>query len=152
MFSEMDSRNDLLPAGEAQTLQIRRGTELALLGRVDEAIVKFEEALRLDPTSLEARLGLGCAHLSANRRDEAIRHYREALRLHPNSAVGHYKLAIALLLDGRAEEAGDHISHAARENPRHRGLRSLIRKFRAAAALRAGPPPAGDSLGLAPEL
>ena len=152
LFSEMDSRNDLLPAGGAQTLQIRRGTELALLGRVDQAIVEFEEALRLDPASLEARLGLGCAHLGANRREEAIRHYRQALRLHPNSAAGHYKLAIALLLDGRAEEAGDHISRAARANPRHRGLRHLLRKFREAAELGEEPPPTGDSLDMAPEL
>ncbi len=152
LFSEMNPRTDLVPAGGAQTLHIRRGTQRALLGRVDEAIVEFEEALRLDPTSLEARLGLGCAHLGANRRDEAIRHYREALRLRPNSAVGHYKLAIALLLDGRDEEASDHISRATRENPRHRHLRTLTRRFRAAAQLREEPPPTGDSLDMAPEL
>ena len=152
LFSEMRHVDEMLPTSGTQVLQISRGTQFALLGKVDEAIEAFEEALRLDPTSLEARLGLGCAHLGANRRDEAIRHYREALRLHPISAVGHYKLAIALLLDGREEEAGDHISHSARTNPRHRGLRHLIRQLRAASELREAPPPTGDSLSPAPEL
>ena len=131
LFAEMDLGKGHVRDG-AESVPLKRGRELALLGRAEEAIVEFERALALDPTSVEAMLGLGCAHLGENRRDEAIRHYAEALRLRPDSAPGHYKLAIALMLDGRPEEAGEHISQAARANPRHRGLRHLTQRFKEA--------------------
>jgi superkiller protein 3 len=132
MISEMDLEP---PARPPQTRpdpvarHVERGTELGRLSRMEEAIVQFEEALRLEPSSIEAKLGLGAAHLARNEREQAIRLYREALEQRPDSGPVHYKLAVALMLDDRIEEAGEHASRALRDNPGARRVRYLMRKI-----------------------
>jgi Flp pilus assembly protein TadD len=132
MISEMD----LEPSASAPQTRpdpvarhVERGTELARLSRMEEAIVQFEEALRLEPNSVEAKLGLGAAHLSRNEREKAIRLYQEALDQRPDSGRVHYKLAVALMLDDRIEEATEHASRALRDNPGARRVRYLMRKI-----------------------
>ena len=109
---------------ERPPLHVERGIALARQGVMNEASVEFEEALRLDPNSVDARLGLGTARLTQNRRADAISHYVEALR--PDHAAGHYKLGIALVKERRWDEAVEHLTIASRARPHHRGVEYFI--------------------------
>jgi protein O-mannosyl-transferase len=60
------------------------GAAFAQMGRTDEAIRCFSEALRIDPQSVEAHFNLGIILARQNRIGEAVDHFSEALRLRPD--------------------------------------------------------------------
>ena len=87
--------------------------------RLPEAIVHFEEAVRLKPDFTEAQISLANA-LAGDpvRLNEAIAHYESALRLQPDYAEVYYNLANALATDpGRVPEAISHYEQALKVNP-----------------------------------
>ena len=53
-------------------------------GRVDEAIVHYQNALKLKPDFAEAHFSLGVALADSGRVDEAIAHYQMALKIKPD--------------------------------------------------------------------
>ncbi|HUP50074.1 MAG TPA: tetratricopeptide repeat protein [Thermoanaerobaculia bacterium] len=104
------------------------------LGRTAEAAEAYRNAIRLDPTSGEARRQLGNLEMAAGRAEEAaalleqaaelgdreapgalaivrgdtgqaIAHYEAAVKENPNSAEARNNLAAALAREGRDEEA-----------------------------------------------
>jgi protein O-mannosyl-transferase len=81
------------------------GVALVAKGQTDEAILQFQQALRLKPDFAEAHCGLGTALTQQGRLDEAIRHLQEALRLQPGYANAHHNLGNALGKRGRIDEA-----------------------------------------------
>jgi tetratricopeptide (TPR) repeat protein len=71
----------------------------------EELAADFERALRLDPKSVEARVGLAEIRIQANRFEEALPHLTEALRIRPDDPSAHLGLGRALAGVGRDEEA-----------------------------------------------
>ena len=130
-ISEMEVGSEVSSSGPERD-HLRLATELARGGRMEAALIHFERALQLDPSSIEAKLGLGSALLALNRRPEAIRQTREVLELEPQHTLGRYKLAVALILDGRGDEAVEHLSFALRQRPKHPGARYLMRELQVA--------------------
>ncbi|HEY6185694.1 MAG TPA: tetratricopeptide repeat protein [Terriglobales bacterium] len=63
------------------------GIVLAKLGRKEEALKEFSEAIRLSPNYRDAHNNMAVLLLKLGRRDEAIVHFREALRLRPDDDV-----------------------------------------------------------------
>lgn len=61
-----------------------QGLSLNRLNRRTEAAAAFEEAIRLNPQSAEAHLGLGKTDLALGHVTEAIAQLKEALHLNPN--------------------------------------------------------------------
>ena len=55
-------------------------------GKVADAILCFQEAVRLKPDYTEAHYNLGSAYLSQGRTDEAISEYTGILRRRPDFA------------------------------------------------------------------
>ena len=75
-------------------------------GRLNEAISQYQEALRLNPASIEAHYNLARALAMLDRTLEAIAQYEEALRLNPVYFEAHYNLGLSLdKMPGRANEA-----------------------------------------------
>jgi tetratricopeptide (TPR) repeat protein len=74
-------------------------------GSLDEAIVQFQDALRIKPHYAEARNNLGAALLQKGALDEAMAQYQEALRTDPAFADAHDNLGAALLQMGRVDDA-----------------------------------------------
>jgi tetratricopeptide (TPR) repeat protein len=81
-------------------------------GRLDEAIVHFQQSLELNPESAPTQYNLGYAFARRGRRDDAVKRFREALRLDPGYAQAHNNLAAMLQLAGQFDEALDHYRRA----------------------------------------
>jgi protein O-mannosyl-transferase len=90
---------------------------LSDLGKADEAIAHYEEALRIWPGFAEAHVNLGVAFAEKGRTDDAIAHYRKAIALKPNSADAHNDLAGALADKGDVDGAIRELLEALRINP-----------------------------------
>jgi tetratricopeptide (TPR) repeat protein len=93
------------------------GDVLYQRGRVDEAIVQFQEALKIQPNCAESHHSLGCALLTKGRADEALKHFRKAVQLRPNHAESHNNLGVALRQQGQLENAMEQFQQAVEIRP-----------------------------------
>jgi tetratricopeptide (TPR) repeat protein len=87
------------------------------LGRYQEALDAYKEALRLKPDYAEAWNNLGNAYSDLGRYQEAIQAYKEALRLKPDYAEAWNNLAVAYRDQGRYQEAIQAYKEALRLKP-----------------------------------
>jgi len=69
------------------------GVALAQLGRVQEAVQHWEQALRIRPDYAEVHYNLGAVLERLGRMPEAMKHYEEALRLKPGYPEAEKRLA-----------------------------------------------------------
>ncbi|HYE30493.1 MAG TPA: FG-GAP-like repeat-containing protein [Methylomirabilota bacterium] len=74
-------------------------------GDFTRALPLFQEALKLEPTSIDAHLNVANASLAVGQVEAAIRHAQEVVALDVNNAAGHYIIGIAQLRQGQAQEA-----------------------------------------------
>ncbi|MBT0653837.1 tetratricopeptide repeat protein [Geomobilimonas luticola] len=81
------------------------GVLLSQHNRNDEAILHFQESVRLNPTGIEGIRNLGNSYQMAGRYAEAIEAYRLAVRLHPDDVEGHVRLGYAYLITGNIDLA-----------------------------------------------
>jgi tetratricopeptide (TPR) repeat protein len=93
------------------------GVVLDGLGRLPEAVARYEEALRLRPEYPDALSSLGSAVARRGDLDRAIGYYRAALALQPWHDGARTNLGAALAAQGRAEEAIAEFTEALRTNP-----------------------------------
>ena len=86
--------------------------------KLDEAIVEYRDASRLQPDFADAHLGLGEILEFQGKLDDAIVEYRTASRLQPNLADAHNSLAWALVKKRRcsAQERNEALEHARRRS------------------------------------
>jgi Flp pilus assembly protein TadD len=91
------------------------GTAFRASGRLDEAVVAFREAVRLNPDASH-HSNLGGALSEKGRLDEAIAELRQSIRLEPNYAA-YSNLGIALQKQGRLNEAASALWQAVCLNP-----------------------------------
>jgi TolB-like protein/Tfp pilus assembly protein PilF len=75
------------------------------LGRLDEAIDLYRQAVALDPVSYTGHLFLGGSYYVARRLDEAAEILRLAISLNPGGNFGHVLLGNVLLRQGDAPSA-----------------------------------------------
>jgi tetratricopeptide (TPR) repeat protein len=95
------------------------GCDLLRLGKIQEAIGHYEQALRIKPDYAWAHNNLGNALLQVGNAGEAIKHLHEALRLMPDSALVHYNLGNALSQISQAGEAIVQYEQALRIKPEY---------------------------------
>jgi serine/threonine protein kinase/Flp pilus assembly protein TadD len=93
------------------------GNWLRGVGRLEEAIVEYKEALRLMPNLPMAHYILGAALWQKGRPDEAISEFKEHLRLQPDHVSAHVSLGNALADKGRLDEAIAEFKEALRLEP-----------------------------------
>jgi tetratricopeptide (TPR) repeat protein len=74
-------------------------------GNVSEAMVHFQNALRIDPSQAPVHSALGVALLEMGRADQSLISLKRALEIDPNDADAHYNFGNTLLQLGRAREA-----------------------------------------------
>lgn len=139
------------------------GVALDLLGKLDEAIAHYVEAVRLRANYAEAHSNLGLALYKKGRLNEAVEHFSEAIRYRPDLAVTRHQFAVALKKLGRTEEAIIQDVEAVRLKPddadAHNDLGTLlfdkdrlteaVAQFSEAVRLKPGYAEANHNLGLA---
>jgi len=81
------------------------GCALLQKGRVDEAMVQLQKAVKIHPNDAETHSNLGNALLQKGQVDEAMAEYEKALGINPNYAKAHCCLGVALLQKGQVDEA-----------------------------------------------
>ncbi len=112
-------RHTLAVSGNAPIVNYNLGVALAKQGRNDEAIVEYQEALRLFPGYVEAHSNLGDALYAIGDLTGAIEQYREAIALNPELAAPRGGLGVALAVRGHVAEAVPHLQKAVDLDPRN---------------------------------
>lgn len=100
-------RHTIEVTGENPTAENNLGNSLLLVGKTDEGIPHYREALRLRPNYPAAYNNLGTSALRQGKLDEAIANYQTALSQQPNSVQVQINLAGAYAQAGRLNEAID---------------------------------------------
>jgi tetratricopeptide (TPR) repeat protein len=93
------------------------GKALDEVGRKEEALAAYSEAVRLAPRFHLARCNLATVLADLGRTDEAITNFEAILREDPRFADAHHNLGSALLKAGRVGEAREHLVRAVSLKP-----------------------------------
>ncbi|CAM9935669.1 unnamed protein product, partial [Phaeothamnion confervicola] len=118
--------DELAKAPGSPGARVNLGYELARMGRNEEAIVHYLEALKLRPGYPEALLNLGNAEAALGRSESAIGRYREVLKALPDSAEAHNNLGAMLAGRGDIENAHREFREALRINPAYADARANL--------------------------
>ncbi len=110
----------------------RRGLGAFKSADYNQAIVAFDELIRLDPNHSEAHRWRGDASLNQLEYDRALSEYAEAIRLDPNNGMAHCGRGAASTVKGEAGQALASFDAAIRLDPRIAGL-TFYKRFRAVA-------------------
>jgi tetratricopeptide (TPR) repeat protein len=101
------------PAPAENTL----GSRLAQQGRIDEAMARFREAVRLEPRYPDPHNNLGVLLARQGKTAEARREYEAALHYRPRYADALANLGRLEAAEGRSAEALAHLAAALEANP-----------------------------------
>jgi tetratricopeptide (TPR) repeat protein len=106
--------------------------EQAKQGQLPEAILQFNQALRLKSRYPDAHNGLAIALCAQGHIDEGIKHFQEALDEEPDYAEAHNNLGFTLIARGLLDQAVIHLNEAVRLKPgyanAHRNLGTALFK------------------------
>lgn len=102
------------------------GAELGNRGKIDDAIGKFQEALRINPSFADAHANLAVALGLQEKFNEAIPHYAEALRLQPGHREARSHYAAALEAVGRLDDAVQQYEILLRTDPGQSDVRASL--------------------------
>jgi len=95
------------------------GAALHEMGETAEAERSFRDALRIDPTQVEARVSLADLLYATCRFDESLGFADEAIEQDPGHASAHYLRGLALDLMGRHADSDQSFRQAHRLDPGH---------------------------------
>ena len=93
------------------------GIAHADLGKHQEAIESFKQAIRLDPDDADAHLNLGAAYGELGKWKESIKSFKQALRIDPDYAKAHYNLGTAYHNTGKYKDAIESYKQAIKIDP-----------------------------------
>ena len=103
---------------EAQMARhLDRGDRYFKQEKYREAVIEYQNALRIDPRSAHAARQTGLAHFNLGELGQAYRYLLSAQELDPANAEVRLKLGAILLLGGRAEEARGHAEWVLERQP-----------------------------------
>ena len=96
-----------------------KGYCLEMVGKREDAIKAYDEALRINFNHAESWYNKGVSLRKLGRNEEAIKAYDEALRINPNYVKAWYNKGVSLRKLGRNEEAIKAYDEALRINPNY---------------------------------
>ena len=119
----IDEALRLNPLTSPGGIQVNRGRALLGLGRVEEAIAAYQQALTVNPNYHLARLNLGVIYFQQEKWSQAIEHLRVALATAPHDSMARFSLALALEKVGQDTEAVQHLNRLLLLRPDHHPAR-----------------------------
>lgn len=111
--------DEVLALNAGAQLHIERSGALEAAGRLPEAVAATEEALRIEPSSVQAHANLVSLYGRLRRFQEADTHYWRAVAIDPGHAEANYNYGVLLLDQGRMEDAARFFRRAIESNPRY---------------------------------
>lgn len=96
---------------------MEKGGRAAVEGRLDEAVVAFRQARRIDGTSADACRNLAAVLHMSNQLDEASQMWRAVLEMEPGSGTSHYNLGLILMAKQNFDAAKENFAEALRVKP-----------------------------------
>ena len=102
------------------------GVALQAQGRLDDAIMDYQEALRIKPENETTLINLGVALQAQGHTDDAIQHFLEALRIKPDSEEGNFNLGNAYKKKGQMDNAIRYYREALRINPENEKIHTNL--------------------------
>ncbi|MGD0388152.1 MAG: tetratricopeptide repeat protein [Tepidisphaeraceae bacterium] len=102
---DLDSIHPRADPGAAADARMKLGAAMKHLGRFNEAISLFREAIALRPGDLEPHDHLANAYWENGDMDEALAVCRQAVQIHPTETKVHNNLGNVLLECGRLDDA-----------------------------------------------
>jgi protein O-mannosyl-transferase len=93
------------------------GIALNNMGKTDEAIAHYQQAIELRPNYAEAHYNLGRLLAQKGQLDDALTHYKKALEINPADAEAWNNLGVTLFGIGRVDDAIAHYQHALEIRP-----------------------------------
>lgn len=98
-------------SGDAQILVLTAKAD-AGLGRFDDAVANYTQAVRVDYSSYEAHLGLATILMKHQKIGRALTEFELAVQFGPRVPLTHYNYGLALRDLGRRDEAVDQLRQA----------------------------------------
>jgi predicted O-linked N-acetylglucosamine transferase (SPINDLY family) len=114
---ELDSARPRANPGAAADARMKLGTAMKYLGRFNDAISLFQQAVALTPGDLDPRDRLANAYWENGDMDEALAVCRQAVQIHPTKAKAHNNLGNVLLECGQLDDALASFDKAAELEP-----------------------------------
>jgi tetratricopeptide (TPR) repeat protein len=102
------------------------GATLLDLGRYEEAIQWFDEAIKRDPNNIGARYGMGYAFLYSNKYKEAIECFDRVIKKDSRNAGAWYGMGLAYLGLDKRKEAVECFDKAMRQVKKHNKENALV--------------------------
>jgi tetratricopeptide (TPR) repeat protein len=90
---------------------------LSGIGRLDEALEKYQKTVKLNPSSINGWSGIGAVAIKAAKPLLAEKAYREIIKLQPNKTLGWHGLGSALRAQDRISAAADAFEKAITFDP-----------------------------------
>jgi tetratricopeptide (TPR) repeat protein len=107
----------LSKAPNAPSPHYNLGVAYGELGRYQDAVEAFKQAIRIKPDYAEAHCNLGVAYGKLGRWQEAIEAFSQAIKIKTDYAEAHYNLGVAYGKLGRYQEAVEAYKQAIRIKP-----------------------------------
>jgi Flp pilus assembly protein TadD len=94
-----------------------RGVAYDSIGRYQDAIESYKQAIRFKPDYADAHYNLGVAYGALSRWQDAVEPYKQAIRIKPDYAKAHYNLGVSYEGLGRYQDAIEAYKQAIRIKP-----------------------------------
>ncbi len=105
------------------------GLALSYRGELDQALVHFKKALRINPKSARSYNDIGTYHMLKGQYDDSIGYFRKALYFQPNFPKAHNNLGLVLMAKKKYTEAAGHFQAALRADPDFKSARLNLEKL-----------------------
>jgi len=125
LLAHAANREETVPRAGAGLKQAREAQELMRVSRNDEALPRWEAALRLEPRNPAYHSLYGLALEATGQVEFARRHFRRAIQIQPGFADAHANLAYSLARGRDFAEAGPAFDRALALRPGDKGLRLM---------------------------
>jgi Tfp pilus assembly protein PilF len=103
----------------AWSAHLNLGNAFLQVGKIQDAVVEYEAALKIEPFLAEPHNNLGTILIRSGHLPEAINHYEQALRIKLDYPEAQNNLGLALMAAGEFEAAVQHLKAAIQLNPNY---------------------------------
>jgi tetratricopeptide (TPR) repeat protein len=115
---------------DVKILHFNHGYALAAMGKDDQAIEQYLQAIRLDPIFFEAHNNVALSYMRQNEFASALEHFKEVLRFEPRHFSANLGLAKIYRQQGNMEAARRHLQTALEVSPGNLEVAALMKEIR----------------------